>query len=82
MAFVALIGEGVDAEAALASALESSKGRVTVLTQRPGACVLRDTNMARECVRDVKRRMASGKLFVFRLEEPQEVFEAKGGETT
>lgn len=81
MAFVALIGEGPDAEAAMSSALEARRGRVTVLTQRPGACVLRDTNMARECVRDVKRRMASGKLFVFRLEEPQEIFDAGGGET-
>lgn len=75
MAFVAMIGEGADVEVALAATLEARKGRVTVLTQRAGACVLRDTNMAREFVRDVKGRMRSGKLFVFRLEEPQEVFE-------
>jgi len=80
MAYVALIGEGADAEAALASVVASRKGRVNVLTRGAGACVLRDTNMAREFVRDVKEKMASGKLFIFRLEEPQEVFEAGGGE--
>ena len=80
MAYVALIGEGTGAEAALASVLETRRGRVQVLVRGTGAYVLRDTNMAREFVRDVKGEMASGKLYVFRLEEPQEVFEAGGGE--
>lgn len=81
MAYVALIGEGAEAEVVMNAALEARQDRVTVLAQRPGACVLYDTNMARECIRDVKERMGSGKLFVFRLEEPQEVFAPGKGET-
>ncbi|MDP6042345.1 MAG: hypothetical protein QGG64_27595 [Candidatus Latescibacteria bacterium] len=75
MAYVAMVGEGEAAQAALVETLTARKGRVSVLSQTPGACILRDTNMAREFVRDVKARMTSGKLMVFRLEEPQEVFE-------
>jgi hypothetical protein len=81
VAFIALIGEGNGVETALAAVLEDRRGKLQVLTRRPGACVLGDTNMAREFVRDVKAKMASGKLFVFRLDEPQEVFEAGGGES-
>lgn len=79
MAYVAMIGEGEAAQTALTETLAARKGRVSVLAQTPGTCVLRDTNMAREFVRDVKARMTSGKLTVFRVEEPQEVFEPEEG---
>ena len=80
MAYVAMVCEGEAARVALVETLSTRKGRVSVLTRTPGACVLRDTNMAREFVRDVKARMTSGKLTVFRLEEPQEVFEPEKGD--
>ena len=80
MAYIALFSEGNDVKTALTAVLEDRRGRVSVLTQQPGACVLRDTNMAREFVRDVKGKMASGKLFIFRVEEPQEVFDAGGSD--
>jgi len=78
MAYVALMGEGAEVQAALDAVVQARQGRVRVLTQTPGACVLYDTNMAREFVRDVKAQMRGGKLYVFRLEQPQEVFEMGG----
>ena len=78
MAYVALVGEGSDAETALDEVVSARRGRVSIMTGGSGFCVLRGTNMAREFVRDVKAKMGSGKLFVFRLEEPQEIFEPGG----
>ena len=78
MAYVALVSEGEGAQAALDAVIEARGKRSRILTRTPGACVLYDRNMAREFVRDVKQEMTSGKLYVFRLEEPQEVFEAGG----
>jgi len=80
MAYVALFAEGGGAVDALASALEHRRGRISVLTQGPHSCLVRDTNMAREFVRDVKAGMTSGKLTVLRVEDLQEVFEPGGGE--
>ena len=74
MAFVALLGEGPDVEPAIVAVLEARGAHVSVLTRLPGACVIKDTNVARECVRDIKARMTCGRLFVFSLDEPQEVF--------
>jgi hypothetical protein len=78
MAYVAMVGEGAEVQAAIDAVLETRKGRVRVLAHTPGSCVLYDTNMAREFVRDVKAQLTGGKLFVFRLEQPQEVFEPGG----
>ena len=80
MAYVALFADGSEAVAALASAAERRRVRVNVIIQGPGACLVRDTNMAREFVRDVKARMTSGKLTIARVEELQEVYEPGGGE--
>ncbi len=80
MAYVTMIAEGEQAAEALASGVANSAGRVRVLIQGPGVCVLYDTNMARECVRDVKQRMGSGKLYVARFDQPQEVYVPEGGE--
>lgn len=78
MAYVAMVGEGPEVQAAIEMVLAVRKGRVRVLAHTPGSCVLYDTNMAREFVRDVKAQMQGGKLFVFRFEQPQDVFEAGG----
>ncbi|NLS77816.1 MAG: hypothetical protein GXY76_11205 [Chloroflexi bacterium] len=80
MAYVTMIVEGEQAAEALAAAVAKSQGRVRVLTQGPGVCVLYDTNMARECVRDVKRGMTTGKLYVARFDQPQETYTPQGGE--
>lgn len=79
MAWVVLISEGAEADAAMSAAIEAKRMRLRRhLTERPGAAVLYDIQLTRELVRDIKARMTGGKLYVFRVEEPQEVFEAGG----
>ncbi len=83
MAWIVLIGEGAEADEAMAAAFAAKQPRLRrSLTQRPGAHVLYDIQIARELVRDIKQRMKGGKLYVFRVEEPQEVYDATGGETS
>lgn len=74
MAYVILIAEG-DASDALQSTWSEKSERLRTHTQLPGALVLYDTNLAREFVRDVKNRIDSGKLVVFRSDEPHETVE-------
>ena len=57
--------------------LNPGAGWVTALSFKPrvGLVVLYDTNLVREFVRDVKNHIDSGKLVVFRCDEPHETIE-------
>ena len=77
MAYVILVGEGEAANVLDATWQQGSK-RLRTHTKADGALVVYDTNLAREFVRDVKERIASGKLVVFRCENPHAVVEAGG----
>ncbi len=72
MAYVVIVSEGEASGVLQATWLEKSE-RLRTHTRTPGALVLYDTNLAREFVRDVKRRVTGGKLVVFRCEEPHDV---------
>ena len=71
MAYVVLIAEG-DASETLKSTWAEKSQRLRTHT---GALVLYDTNLAREFVKDVKKRISNGKLVVFRCDDPHETIE-------
>lgn len=77
MAYVVLVAEG-EATAVLTSTWQEKSKRLRTHTRTSGALVLYDTNLAREFVRDVKRRLAGGKLVVFNCADPHEVIESGG----
>ena len=77
MAYVVLVGEGEAAGVMEGLWREKSK-RLRTHTRTAGALVLYDTNLAREFVRDVKGRLAGGKLVVFNCADPHEVIESGG----
>ncbi|MBT3602831.1 MAG: hypothetical protein HN521_07175 [Candidatus Latescibacteria bacterium] len=72
MAYVVMVAEGEAANVLHTTWQEGSK-RLRTHTQTSGALVVYDTNLAREFVRDVKSRVTSGKLVVFRCEEPHDL---------
>ena len=77
MAYIVLVGEGYAAEVLDAAWQQGSK-RLRTHTKAGGALVVYDTNLAREFVRDVKERIAGGKLVVFRCEDPHDGVEVGG----
>lgn len=77
MAYVVIIAEG-DAAEVLQTTWQAGENRLRTHTRVPGALVVYDTNLAREFVRDVKRGVTSGKLVVFRCEEPHDLVELGG----
>ena len=77
VAYVILVGEDGAADVLEAAWQQGSK-RLRTHTKTDGALVVYDTNLAREFVRDVKKRITDGKLVVFRCENPHDVVEAGG----
>ncbi len=78
MAYVVIVAAG-DASDVLQATWQERSKRLRTHTQTPGALVVYDTNLAREFVRDVKSRVVSGKLAIFRCEEPHDLVELGGG---
>ena len=72
MAYVVIVTEGEAADVLHTTWLERSN-RLRTHTRSPGALVVYDTNLAREFVRDVKKRVSNGKLVIFRCEEPHDI---------
>ena len=77
MAYVVIVAVG-DASDVLQTTWQERSRRLRTHTQTPGALVVYDTNLAREFVRDVKSRVTSGKLVIFRCEEPHDLVELGG----
>ena len=67
-----MVAEG-DASNVLQATWHEKSQRLRTYSQTPGALVLYDTNLAREFVRDVKNRITTGKLAIFRCEEPYDI---------
>jgi hypothetical protein len=73
MAYIVIVAEGDASDVVQTTWREKSK-RLRTHTQTPGALVVYDTNLAR----DVKGRISSGKLVVFRCDEPHDLVELGG----